>query len=136
MANTLAENRTKRTTLLCVLYFCQGFPWGFATIALLAILSQAGHSRAETATVVSLAVLPWTFKFFWAPMIDSLRAPALGIRRPWIAFAQLCMAITLLGALTSGGFESMATLNYLAWVFFVHNCFASLQDVATDALAV
>ena len=26
--------------------------------------------------------------------------------------------------------------HYLAWVFFVHNCFASLQDVATDALAV
>ena len=25
---------------------------------------------------------------------------------------------------------------YLAWVMFVHNCFASLQDVATDALAV
>jgi MFS transporter, PAT family, beta-lactamase induction signal transducer AmpG len=29
-----------------------------------------------------------------------------------------------------------ATLQYLAWVFFIHNCFASLQDVATDALAV
>jgi len=136
LPNALSENRTKRTTLLCLLYFCQGFPWGFATIALLAILSQAGHSRAETATVVSLAILPWTFKFFWAPMIDSLRAPALGLRRPWIAFAQFCMALTLLGALTNGAFESTATLNYLAWVFFIHNCFASLQDVATDALAV
>ena len=32
--------------------------------------------------------------------------------------------------------DSDATLVFLAWVFFVHNCFASLQDVATDALAV
>ncbi len=136
LANTLSESKTRRTALLCLLYFSQGFPWGFATIALLAILSQAGHSRAETATVVALAILPWTFKFFWAPMIDSLRAPALGLRRPWIAFAQACMAITLLGAWTNGGLESTATLNYLAWVFFIHNCFASLQDVATDALAV
>ncbi|MFT5057563.1 MAG: PAT family beta-lactamase induction signal transducer AmpG [Planctomycetota bacterium] len=133
---TLSESKSKRTTLLCLLYFCQGVPWGFATIALLATLSEAGHSRADTATVVALAVLPWTFKFIWAPLIDSFRAPALGLRRPWIAFAQLCMAGTLLAAWTNGGLESSATLTHLAWVFFVHNCFASLQDVATDALAV
>jgi PAT family beta-lactamase induction signal transducer AmpG len=46
------------------------------------------------------------------------------------------MAITLLGALTSGALEDTTTLTYLAWVFFIHNCFAALQDVATDALAV
>lgn len=136
LSNTLSESKSKRTTLLCLLYFCQGVPWGFATIALLATLSEVGHSRTDTATVVALAVLPWTFKFAWAPLIDSLRAPTLGLRRPWIAFAQLCMAITLLAAWTNGGLESTATLTHLAWVFFVHNCFASLQDVATDALAV
>ena len=27
-------------------------------------------------------------------------------------------------------------LQFLGWMFFIHNCFASLQDVATDALAV
>ena len=133
---TLAASRTPRTTLLCLLYFSQGFPWGFASIALLATLSEAGHPKSATAAVVALAMLPWTFKFFWAPMIDSIRMPALGIRRPWIIIAQSCMALTLFGALTTGQFESAATLNYLAWVFFVHNCFASLQDVATDALAI
>jgi len=46
------------------------------------------------------------------------------------------MALTLLAAITSGQLESNQTLNYFAWVFFVHNCFASLQDVATDALAI
>ena len=30
----------------------------------------------------------------------------------------------------------MLLWGFIAWVFFVHNCFASLQDVATDALAV
>ena len=132
----LAERRFPRRILLCLLYFCQGVPWGFATIALLATLSQAGHSKADTATVVALAILPWTFKLAWAPMIDSLRMPALGLRRPWIIIAQTGMAVTLLGAVTTGAMESQATLTYLAWVFFVHNCFASLQDVAADALAV
>lgn len=133
---TLSGNRGRRTVLLCLLYFCQGTPWGFATIALLATLSQAGHGKAETATVVAMAILPWTFKFVWGPIIDSVRMPALGIRRPWIAIAQLFMAITLLAAATSGAMDSTTTLTYLAWVFFIHNCFASLQDVATDALAV
>ncbi len=125
-----------RAGILCLLYFCQGFPWGFATIALVATLTAAGHAASETATVVALAILPWTFKFFYAPMIDTFRFPSLGIRRPWIIFAQLGMAVTLLAAATSGAMESMATLQYLAWVFFVHNCFAALQDVATDSLAV
>ncbi len=133
---SVEENRYVRRILLCLLYFCQGFPWGFATIALLAILSQAGHDKAETGTVVAMAILPWTFKFFWAPMIDSLRLPSMGLRRPWIVFAQTGMAVTLFGAWTTGALENAATLQYLAWVFFIHNCFASLQDVATDALAV
>ena len=132
----LADSRGRRTTLLCLLYFCQGFPWGFATIALLATLSQAGHGKAETATVVALAILPWTFKFVFGPLIDSVRMPSLGVRRPWIAIAQFFMALTLLSAATSGAMDSDATVTYLAWVFFVHNCFAALQDVATDSLAV
>ena len=133
---SLVTSRIRRTTLLCSLYFCQGVPWGFATIALLAIMSQAGHPKSATAGIVALAILPWTFKFFWAPVIDSLRMPSMGVRRPWIIVAQICMAITLLGALASGKLESAQSLTYLAWVFFVHNCFASLQDVATDALAI
>lgn len=133
---TLSESRGRRTLLLCLLYFSQGFPWGFATIALLATLSQAGHGKAETATVVAMAILPWTFKFFFGPLIDSLRMPSLGLRRPWIAIAQFFMALTLLAAATSGAMDSGATLTYLAWVFFIHNCFAALQDVSTDALAV
>ena len=134
--STLSGNRHRRTRLLCLLYFSQGVPWGFATIALLATLSEAGHSKADTATVVAMAILPWTFKFVWGPIIDSFRMPAFGIRRPWIAIAQFFMAVTLIGAATQGTLSSESTLIYLAWVFFIHNCFASLQDVATDAMTV
>ncbi|MEQ8857962.1 MAG: MFS transporter [Pseudomonadales bacterium] len=132
----LSDNGPLRTTVLCLLYFCQGVPWGFATIALLATLSEAGHDKSVTASITAMAILPWTFKFFWAPLIDSVRMPALGVRRPWIVIAQLGMSLTLLTAWSSGALGSEATLVYLAWVLFFHNCFASLQDVATDALAL
>jgi PAT family beta-lactamase induction signal transducer AmpG len=132
----LTDRRHLRTSVLCLLYFCQGFPWGFATIALLATLSEAGIDKAETATITAMAMLPWTFKFFWAPLIDSVRFPSLGVRRPWIVFAQLGMAATLLGAWGSGALSGVEMVAYLAWVLFFHNCFASLQDVATDALSL
>ncbi|MFN0059877.1 MAG: MFS transporter [Planctomycetota bacterium] len=121
---------------MCLLYFAQGFPYGFATIALLAKLSEAGHPKEATSGLVAMVILPWTFKFIWAPMIDALRLPAFGIRRPWILFAQFGMAATLLGVWSTGDLGRDTTLAYLKWVFFIHNCFASLQDVATDALAV
>lgn len=133
---SLSDNRYARRVLLCLLYFTQGFPWGFATVALLAILSEAGHDKAQTATVTAMAILPWSFKFVWAPLIDSLRFPAMGLRRPWLMFAQTAMAVTLLGAIYTGALENTATLTWIAWVFFIHNCFASMQDVAADALAV
>ena len=132
----LAENPRLRAVNFCLLYFCQGFPWGFAVVALLAVLSDAGHSAADTAIIASMAVLPWTFKLIFAPLIDSLRVPELGIRRPWIAFAQFGMAATLLLVWLAGGVEDQSTIMFLAWVLFIHNCFAALQDVATDALAV
>ena len=118
---TLADHRYLRRTTLCLLYFAQGFPWGFVVTALIAAFAEAGHSKEATAEVTALAVLPWTFKFFWAP---------------WIVLAQFGMAATLLGIWSTGRLEEQASLQYVAWVFFVHNCFASLQDVATDALAV
>ena len=58
----------------------------------------------------------------------------MGRRRPWIIFAEIMMAVTLIALSFKG--DILNDLNYLAWMFFLHNCFASLQDVCTDALAV
>ncbi len=133
---SLASSRSARFSTLCALYFAQGVPWGFITIAIVAHLSERGVSQQETGLLISLCLFPWTFKFLWGPIIDSFQLPALGLRRPWIVFAQLMMAATLLAASTNGELTAASTLTLLGWVFFIHNCFASLQDVATDALAL
>ena len=62
------------------------------------------------------------------------RFRAMGRRRPWILFAQLGMLLTLLMMCLIG--DLLNNLYLLGWMFFLHNCFASLQDVSTDALAV
>tara|TARA_A100001015_G_C14927684_1_gene687124 strand:- start:330 stop:1355 length:1026 start_codon:yes stop_codon:yes gene_type:complete len=44
------------------------------------------------------------------------------------------MALTLIAMIFMGDISGNITL--LGWMFFLHNCFASLQDVSCDALAV
>ena len=132
----LAEHRWLRFFTLCALYFAQGVPYGFVSIALLAVLSERGVDETQTAALLSLSILPWTFKIVWGPIIDSFRLRSLGQRRPWIVMAQFMMAATLLIAFSSADITTEATLATLGFIFFIHNCFASLQDVATDAMAI
>jgi PAT family beta-lactamase induction signal transducer AmpG len=57
----------------------------------------------KTIGLFSLVGLPYTFKFFWAPVIDALDVPLLsrwfGRRRGWLVFTQLLLmaAIVFLG---------------------------------------
>ena len=132
--NTLTTNKWLRITTLCILYFAQGFPWGFMLTALLSFLASKGLTLAESGQLTAMAYLPWTFKLFWGPIIDSFTYRAMGCRRPWILFAQLGMALTLIAMIWMGDISS--NIGLLSWMFFFHNCFASLQDVSCDALAV
>ncbi len=164
---SMSSHRGIRTAILCLLYFAQGFPYGFVLYTLLTVFLDQGYTREQAAIISGFSVLPWTFKFIWAPLIDSVRFPAMGLRRPWIVFAQLGMAITLIANARAGDLGSLApgetievsswaarifawvpgatestqsnevsTLVFVAGIFFLHNAFTSLQDVATDALAV
>ena len=131
---TLTTNRWLRISTLCVLYFAQGFPWGFMLTGLLSFLASRGLTMVESGQLTAMAYLPWTFKLFWGPLIDSFTYRAMGRRRPWILFAQFGMAASLIAMVMMG--DISANIPLLGWMFFLHNCFASLQDVSCDALAV
>ena len=131
---TLVESRSKRLTILCALYVAQGIPWGFMDITLVNYLIDSGIEVGKAAKVASFILLPWAFKLIWAPLIDTMTIRSMGRRRSWIIGAQLMMALTLIGILMVPDITKDLTM--LGWMFFTHNIFASLQDVATDALAV
>jgi len=120
--------------MLCAMYFAQGVPWGFMVVALMAYLAGQGIGDREIGDLTKIVLVPWTFKLVWGPLIDTLTICSMGRRRPWIMGAELLMAVSLLGILMLG--DLTHNLRLLGWMFFIHNCFASLQDVATDALAV
>ena len=131
---TLSENRHLRLFTVCALYLAQGIPWGFLAITLTAWLADQGKTPADIAKIATLGALPWTFKWVWGPLIDSLGVSSMGRRRPWILLAQGLMAATILAMVAVPNLSEQITL--VAWMVFTHNIFNSLQDVAVDALAV
>lgn len=131
----LADNRMQRTLTLCSLYVAQGVPWGFMLITLPAYLAykyQVGDD--EIGQLTAIILVPWSFKLIWAPIMDTFTIRSMGRRRPWIIGSELMMALTLLGFWGMGDLSTK--MQTLLLMYFLHNCFASLQDVCTDALAV
>ena len=87
----LTESKMRRYVSLCVLYVAQGLPSGFANVAFVAFLVTNGIAVEQIAILFATVYLPWTFKFIWGPVIDMIRFPKFGIRRPWILFAETGM---------------------------------------------
>ena len=131
----LVDTRWQRRVTLCALYFAQGIPWGFMLITLPSYLSfNYQISDSDIGNLKAIILVPWSFKLIWAPLMDSFTIRSMGRRRPWIIGSELMMALTLLGFI--GIADPSQELKFILYMFFLHNCFASLQDVCTDALAV
>jgi MFS family permease len=130
----LTENKTRRVVTLCLMYFAQGLPWGFASVTFAAYLIDNGTPVEDIAILFATVALPWTFKWIWGPVVDAIFIEKYGPRRQWVLFAQAGMALTLGSLILVDDLNEQVDL--VTRVLFVHNIFASLQDVATDALAV
>ena len=138
MPITLSESKPARFGTLCSLYFSQGVPWAFIAVAFVAYL--VGHdtydiSDKEVATLTFMGTLPWMFgKLILGPMIDRYQSSTMGRRRPWILFSQFGMIVTMAAFLSIDSPET--DLAAIGMFFLIHNVFAALQDVSSDALAV
>lgn len=80
--------------------FSSGLPF-LLTLATLHIwLSEVGISTAVIGFFV-LVTLPYTFKFLWGPILDTIPFPGLsrlfGHRKGWILGSQICLIICLIG---------------------------------------
>ena len=130
---TLSESRFARLVTLSALYLAQGVPWGFITVGYIVLLADQGVDNATIGDALALAYVPWSFKILAGPLLDRVASTPFGRRRPFIVVAQLLMGLSLLALLFV---DAKSQLALVGAIFFLHNSFAALQDVATDALAV
>ena len=134
----LNESKLSRYGTLCALYFFQGVPWAFIAVAFVTYLvglETIAVSDDQIATLTLMGTLPWMFgKLILGPLIDRYQSSSMGRRRPWILGAQLGMIVTMAAFLAIDAPEE--NLQAIGLFFLVHNIFAALQDVSSDALAV
>jgi MFS family permease len=122
----------RRRALLTLLYVTEGAPIGYLWTALPARLRAGGIAVDEITTLGALITVPWSLKFLWAPLVDAFRSRSRGVR-PWIAGAQIAMALTLLPL---AFLDPVAHFEMLLPLLCMHAFCASTQDVAIDALAI
>lgn len=118
--------------LLGSLYLAQGLPDGFFRQLLPALLREQGVSL-EGIGLASLLMLPWGFKFLWAPLVDSYGSPRLGRRRSWILPLQATAILVMVLLAQTDPTRDLRPL--LAGVLII-NFLAATQDIAADGLAV
>jgi PAT family beta-lactamase induction signal transducer AmpG len=129
----LSESRFLRLFTFTALYLAQGVPWGFISVGYVVLLTDLGLDSAAIGAAIGLAYLPWSFKILWGPLLDAVPQLRIGRRRPFIIAAELLMGVTLVGLMLV---DPRTSLPAVAALLFLHNTFAAMQDVATDALAV
>jgi PAT family beta-lactamase induction signal transducer AmpG len=79
-------------------------------------------------------LLPYSFKFVWAPILDQVRLPVLhrllGKRRSWMLVAQLGMLIAFVGLLLSDPKEDLVQVALFALLLGFSG---ASQDISVDA---
>ncbi len=123
---------TKRKLLFTCLYLSEGAPIGFLWLALPTRLRASGVPIEQITWLTAVLVLPWTFKFAWAPLIDLLQNSRWSLRS-WIVTAQSVMGLTLLSLLV---LDPVSDFQQLSMFLLVHAFAAATQDVAIDALCI
>ncbi len=125
-----------------VVMFFLGFSAGLPILLIFSSLSlwlrEAGVERS-TVTMFSWAALAYSFKFVWAPLIDSLPLPLLtrrlGKRRGWLLLSQLSvMAAVCAMALVNP--VGTAALTYMAAAAVLLGFSSATQDVVIDAYRI
>lgn len=120
-------------TVLIGLYVAQAIPIYLIIAALPAILRELGVSRSFIGAF-GVLLIPWVFKFVWAPLVDRYSlSRRLGRRRSWI----LPALFTNTGLIVVLSFLPPGEHLYVVFaITLVIACVASTQDIATDGFAV
>jgi len=128
----LLESKSGRIFLVTVFYLTEGAPIGFIWWAMPTLLRQENIPIESITSLTALLILPWIFKFVWAPLIDSFRNEKRGYKF-WIFISQSFMGLSLVPLI----FIPVPD-NLLIWGMFLlfHSISAATQDVSIDAMVI
>src|SRR5436189_6427205 len=99
MKNTLRQILTtvltqRRHLVILLLGFSSGLPAALTASTLQAWFTEAGINL-HTIGAVTLLVMPYSFRFLWAPVFDYCKVPGLDRRRGWLFLRQIGLIIAI-----------------------------------------
>lgn len=109
--------------------FTSGIPLLLTLSTLKAWMTEVGVDL-KTIGIFSLAGLPYTLKFLWAPVFDKYAPLGFGRRRGWLLIAQIGLILTLCATAMVDPKEQTWTL---ALMTILVSFFSASQDVVVDA---
>lgn len=125
-----------RVLIVMLLGFSAGLPLALVTSTLQAWLTQSGIDL-KTIGLFSLVGLPYTFKFFWAPLVDALHVPILtrllGRRRSWLVLSQLLLIAAIF---VLGYSDPKTSVFYVTVAALLVAAASATQDIVIDAFRV
>jgi MFS transporter, PAT family, beta-lactamase induction signal transducer AmpG len=134
--NALTVYFRARVLIVLLLGFSAGLPLALSGETLRVWMADRGVDLG-TIGLLSLAGLPYTIKFIWAPVVDALDVPwlsqRLGRRRGWLVASQLLLmaAIVFLGTRDPIAAPLVVGLGALLVAFA-----SATQDIVIDAYRV
>jgi PAT family beta-lactamase induction signal transducer AmpG len=126
-------SRKGRLYAFGIMYLSEGIPYGFATTAMVMFMRMEGLSIEQIGAFVAAVLLPWGFKWAWAPLVDIIKLNRFGGRKAWI---MVCTAMMIITLLIMAAVDFVANYNTLVWMVVLTNVFCATQYVAIDSLAV
>jgi PAT family beta-lactamase induction signal transducer AmpG len=121
--------KNRKMAAVCTLGFASGLPFYLTGRTLQAWMTVEGVNLTAIG-FFSLVSLPYSLKFFWAPMIDRFSWPWLGRRKGWL----LATEVALSGAIAFMAFQRPADALRLVAVNALLIAFLSAtQDITVDA---
>jgi PAT family beta-lactamase induction signal transducer AmpG len=132
--STMARRTARVLSVLGAMYVAQGIVWGFASFVLLPTLASRGVSLEAQTGILALAGVPWVLKLLWGPVLDRFGGPGRGRARWFCSLAMVAIAVSLFSL--AGVHDPAADVSRIAVSWLLLNVALSLQDVATDAMAL
>ncbi len=128
---------TKPRVLLIALFgFSSGLPLALSGSTLTLWMADVGVD-IRAIGLYTLAGLPYTLKFLWAPAIDALRVPwltaLLGRRRAWLVLSQLTL---ILAILFLGSLNPLDAPLLVAFGAVIIATVSATQDIVIDAFRI
>ncbi len=125
----LKEIFSKKMALCLSLGFASGMPLFVVLTLLGAYLRKEGVNLKEIG-LFSLIMIPYTWKFVWAPLVDRYDLFHLGRRRGWMLISQILVFFTIF---LLGQFSPQTGLSLIAVVSVVLSFASATQDIVIDA---